>query len=138
MINPELVGRLRWHAGFRDYEEGGASIAACTWSSGADRPSDLDAAVHDVVETLGRLNLELNGPVPSECKGLSDLPRDLVYAIAEIDRMLRSYGVGVSDGARRAQAAKATWLIETAWRAVLAGDIDDLRQHLAEESVTRG
>lgn len=64
--------------------------------------------------------------------------RDLVYAIAEIDRMLRSYGVGVSDGARRAQAAKATWRIETAWRAVLAGDIDDLRQHLAEESATRG
>jgi hypothetical protein len=30
----------------------------------ADRPSDLEAAVHDVVETLGRLNLELNGPVP--------------------------------------------------------------------------
>jgi hypothetical protein len=31
----------------------------------------------------------------------------------------------------------AAWAIETSWRAVLAGDIDDLQQHVAEERAAR-
>ncbi len=33
--------------------------------------------------------------------------------------------------------ADAAWSVETAWRAILAGDIDDLGEHLSDEMLMR-
>jgi hypothetical protein len=88
----------------------------------------LAEAVEDVLRTLERLNYELNGPVPSQ--GLDhteQLPRRLAYALAEIMRW-----VGDSSGNKTA-ASK----VEIAWNAVLAGDIDDLREHVQLELAAR-
>jgi hypothetical protein len=61
------------------------------------------------------------------------LPRSLIYAVTEILRMLRE--VSSSD---RPEAVRAESLITMAWSAILAGDIDDLRRHLADEERVRG
>jgi len=31
----------------------------------------------------------------------------------------------------------SAWMVETAWLAILAGDIDDLREHIALEDAVR-
>jgi hypothetical protein len=50
-----------------------------------------------------------------------------VYAITEIIRML-------DDDLRTTDAA---WAVETTWSAVLAGDFDDLAEHLRHEHPAR-
>jgi hypothetical protein len=46
----------------------------------------------------------------------------VAYSVAEVARMLRE-----------ASADREAWQVETGWLAVLAGDIDDVGQHVAEE-----
>jgi hypothetical protein len=61
----------------------------------------------------------------------------VVYAVAEITSLLRKHAP-FSTGTDATQGlARATWLVETAWLAVLAGDIDDLHAHLSEEEAMR-
>ena len=81
------------------------------------------------VDALQRLNVEMNGAVPSEVvRGDEPLiPARLVYAVAEVARMLRDHDL-----------ADHAWAIDTAWLAVLAGDIDDVAEHLALERRGRG
>jgi hypothetical protein len=66
-----------------------------------------------------------DGAIPSETPyGADQIPRTLAYAIAEIVRMLREQPTS--------SAAAST--VESAWAAIVAGDIDDLREHLKLES----
>lgn len=51
--------------------------------------------------------------------------------------MRREYAEASSDSEHVTAGARAAWLAETAWLAVLAGDIDDLHQHLVEEEGSR-
>jgi len=69
------------------------------------------------------LNVEINGDSPSESVGLAadDIPRAVAYAISEITSRLR-----VRDEA-------AASMVDVAWNAVLAGDIDDVRVHVQQE-----
>jgi hypothetical protein len=98
----------------------------------------LDEALADFIAVLGTLNNELNGPVPSGPAGppgarATVVPRDAAYAVAEVTRMLREYGERQSDAA----AVRAAWVVDTAWAAVLAGDIDDLEEHVSDEERAR-
>lgn len=93
----------------------------------------LADAVEDVIDALSELNFQSNGSVPSESLvGVDAFPRSLIYAITEILRMLRELS---SD---RPDAVRAESLIAMAWSAILAGDIDDLKRHLADEERARG
>jgi hypothetical protein len=79
------------------------------------------------------LNLELNGVRPSD--GLVDeegIPRSLAYAISEVIGMLRGCAERREGGEERRILERFAWRAETAWSAVLAGDIDDLHQHLED------
>ena len=121
------AGRLRRHAGLDDPEEGSPpTVAAVTANPSLD---ELDAAVSDFVDALEALNHELNGSEPSAAvSGKADaVAVETAYAVAEVARMLREAG-----------AAQEAWAVDTAWLAVLAGDTDDVRQHVAEEKATRG
>jgi hypothetical protein len=136
----QITDRLRWHAGLggEPAHAASVSIAECTVGDGCsgDRVSE---AVADVVAALGQLNRELNGLVPSETLGGSaEIPRDAAYAVAELIRMLRDAAQSSSATQARHDRADAAWSIETAWLAVLAGDIDDLHQHVAAERAMRG
>lgn len=96
-------------------------------------PDTFQAALYDLLEAMSHLNHELNGPVPSAVVGRgSDVPRSTILAVLEISRLLREH-----EG-RSPAVADAAWSVEVAWRAVLAGDIDDLGEHLRDERLMRG
>jgi hypothetical protein len=121
MTNP--VERLQLHAlGSAD----GTTVNGATASR--DRPQ-IEAATGDFIEALDEYNRSLNGRIPSA--GTGDAGEDVVsrgaaYAAVEASRMLRD--AGADDCARR---------VDIAWAAVLAGDIDDIRQHVALEDSAR-
>jgi len=85
-------------------------------------------AVAAFIDALQRLNLAINGSKPSETiADDKELPIHLVYAVAEVSRMLRAEGLD-----------DLAWDADTAWLAVLAGDIDDLQEHVAFERNAKG
>jgi hypothetical protein len=90
----------------------------------------METATADLVEALDDFNRVLNGPRPSSDlrdAGRSDaVPTRVAYSVAEACRMLREAG-----------AADCAWRVETAWLAVLAGDIHDIRQHVEWEQQAR-
>jgi hypothetical protein len=85
--------------------------------------------VDDFIAVLGRLNHELNGSTPSASTAGEEamVPSSVAYAVAEAIRMLREY-----------PDLRSVWRIETAWTAVLAGDIDDIEAHVNDEYRARG
>jgi len=117
--------RIRRHAGL-----GGPSLVPDTVSAATSdgNPADIDAAASDFVAALDDYNRDLNEPVPSSStkSGSASVPRDVAYAVGEVTRMLRESG-----------ADRSAWRVETAWLAVLAGDIDNLGDHLAAEEAAR-
>lgn len=135
-IDEQISRRLRWHAGLADEppSAAGPSVSSCIdWAGKVDQ--HIQAAAADFLEALSAFNFELNGPRPSDSTTGSDsVPRDVAYAVAEVVRILRGVaGTGTGPEA----ATEAAWTIETGWRAILAGDIDDIRQHVAEERRAR-
>jgi hypothetical protein len=113
---------IKRHAGIGDSATNNArTVSAATERGDAD---GIDAAAVDLVTALAEFNHELNGPSPSAETGApSDrVERQVVYAIAESLRML-----GEADAVQRAED------VESAWLAVLAGDIDDVAEHVAIE-----
>jgi hypothetical protein len=92
--------------------------------------AQMEAATADLIEALDGFNRVLNGPRPSS--GLRDacrtdvVPIRVAYSVGEAVRMLRESG-----------ATTCAWRIETAWLAVLAQDIDDVSNHVAEEEQAR-
>ena len=109
------------------------SISECT--SPESLLEGLDAAVDDFVQALSAFNRTLNGEVPSQSFDHADsVPAAAAYAVSEANRMLRDYR-GSAENVGRAEGA--AWAIETAWNAVLAGDIDDLAQHIRDAACGR-
>jgi hypothetical protein len=135
-LSTDTKDRLRWHAGLGAIPQTPAvSISECTASGGS---AGLDEGVADLLATLARLNHELNGETPSESSDSpGEISRDLVYAVAEITRLLRDASEERPGHADARTFTEAAWLIETAWAAVLAGDIDDLPQHINQERAAR-
>jgi hypothetical protein len=118
-VSSDTLGLLRWHAGLDGDPLDAASVSGSA-NSGLGVPASVDA----FVQVRERLNHELNGSRPSEDLGFAqgDVPRDAAYAVAEVTRMLRAVG-----------QAEAAAEIDVAWSGVLAGDIDDVVLHLAQE-----
>jgi hypothetical protein len=112
------------------------SISDCTGSQGS--ADGLGEALADLLAILARLNHELNGTTPSESTdSATEIPRDLAYAVAEITRLLRDASDKPPGSPDTAAFANVAWLSETAWAAVLAGDIDDLMEHVDLEQAAR-
>jgi hypothetical protein len=112
------------------------SIAECLSAGGSE--DELEHSLADLLAGLEALNHDLNGVVPSESPSAADtIPLDVVYAVTEVLAQLRAHANAATSG-RASALSRALWRAETAWRAVLAGDIDDLNEHLAEEETMRG
>jgi hypothetical protein len=134
-VSDELSQRLRWHAGLEEAPDAsGPSISSCIeWDGRVD--ANLERSVADFIAALSQLNVELNGKRPSQAGArATHISREVVYAVAEVVRLLRDVA---GQGDQSAVASDAAWSIETAWRAVLDGDIDDIDEHVAEESRAR-
>lgn len=82
--------------------------------------SGVEVAVADLVRILGVFNVALNRP---EDVGVRVLPTSLVYAVEECARLLRSAAWSTEEFALRC-----------AWSAVLAGDIEDIVEHVRLET----
>ena len=119
MVSPDTVRLLRWHAGLQDNALDPEAVSGATAAG-----QRVGEAVTGFLLVLEQVNRELNGPRPSERIGVGtdDVPRDVAYAVSEVTRMLRD-----------AEAHDAAGRVDTAWNAVLAGDIDDLAEHVALE-----
>ena len=119
MVSADTIRLLLWHAGLRDDAPDPGSVSGATPTG-----QGVGEAVTGFLLVLERVNRELNGPRPSERIGVSpdDVPRDVAYAVSEVTRMLRD--AEAQDAARR---------VDTAWNAVLAGDVDDLAEHVEGE-----
>lgn len=139
MVSAETTRWLLWHAGFesQEGEHHGLSVAACVGPTSVSR-QHVEKAVADLLDAMALLNTELNGRTPSEIIAPpGEIPLQVAYAVAEISSLLREQapdptGTDVTQG-----LARAAWLVETAWLAVLAGDIDDIPAHLVEEETMR-
>jgi hypothetical protein len=122
------IKRLRRHAGLGEQGDAqGPTVSAATW--GPICAEQLKAAVSDFIDALNALNHELNGPEPSAAASSKAdvVSTDAAYAVAEVARMLRDAG-----------AEEEAWAVDTGWLAVLAGDIDDVPEHVAHEAAARG
>lgn len=122
MVTSETLRLLRWHAGLD-----GDPLDPTSVSGAAAAHAGQTVAVATCLRVLDALNRELNGSVPST-SGTGDdaVPRSVVYAVAEIARMLRVSG-----------DEEGAWRVDTAWSAVLAGDIDDIPAHIDAEHRAR-
>ena len=140
MFSDTTFRRLRWHAGLEDMSAGDdvPSVSSCFRMEAVDT-SRLESALSDFVATLEVLNHELNGKVPSEHVSSEAplLPSTLVYAITEVIRLLRDSQAKAADENEQRTIGRAGWRAETAWSAVLAGDIDDIQEHLSREEAAR-
>lgn len=139
MITEATVERLCWHAGLqKGLGENVPSIAWSTWPRGR-AAKDLEEAVADCLNALATLNRELNGEPasPAAVHGAGDVPRKLAYAMIEIVRVIRDSQGQAQDQESRRALARAAWRIETAWSAVLAGDINDLLKHVEQEEAAQ-
>jgi hypothetical protein len=112
------VERLRRHA------FGTANGATVSEATATRNRSQIETATADFIEALDEYNRSLNGAVPSagvgDPAGEDAVSRRAAYAVAEAARMLRD--AGAADCASR---------VDIAWASVLAGDIDDIREHVA-------
>lgn len=128
MTEGDTSGWLLWHAGFAERQ--GATTPSVWEATKAGDSEALDAALDDLVAAFVALNRDLNGDAPSATVGPgSDVPRQAAVAVSEIGQLLRRQSGAV--------AARAVWIVDAAWDAVLAGDIDDLPEHLKLEEEAR-
>jgi hypothetical protein len=98
----------------------------------------LESAVEDILHCLEYLN-------DSNKKGIfkATVPTNLAYAISGIMwRGLQSVMQLISDGPRTATDLKAIlasiWKINNCWDSFLAGDIENLQDHMRLEASARG
>lgn len=137
MVTEATTSRLRWHAGLQEAAEHVPSIASSTWPRGRLQDG-LQEALIDCLRTLGSLNGELNNQArPGEVARAADVPRSVAYAVAEIVRVIRDSQHDAQDQHNAAVLGRAAWRIETAWSAILAGDVDDIERHVEEEEAAR-
>lgn len=139
MAASEAITRILWHAGLPFPSPGTelpqGSISTATWSL-----AGIDEAREDLLRTLERLNLELNGSVPSatgDSRKANDFPRQLVWAVEGILRQLEE-ALTKSDKAETKEHITATAeKVKFWWRCVLDGDIDDIGADWEDHLQTR-
>lgn len=139
MVSVDTTHRLRRHAGFGGTEDKLQPALSVSWCLGSKDVSSerLEIAMADLVEVVALLNLEVNGSTPSQFTHVvQDIPRDVAYAVAVIINQLRQHACCEAVEIKTI-LTNAAWVVETAWLAILAGDIDDLQTHLAEERAMR-
>lgn len=137
MVSQATVSRLRWHAGLEEHvTQDVPSVASSTWPRGQVQDG-LQKALTDCLRTMGSLNHEWNQQEPRVSVGAAEVPRRVAYAVTEIIRCIRECQRDARDERDAAVLGRAAWRIETAWSAVLAGDVDDIERHVEGEEAAR-
>ncbi len=138
MLAKDAINRLREHSGLpvpTPQLEGSAFIDRIQAFQKGSREADLEKAVADILECLQTLN-----SYSLSTSGNRDyvFNVDTVYAISGI--LLSAIEVSIMlcvTGKDCKELLIAAWKIGCAWDALLAGDIEDIHQHLACEMAAR-
>jgi hypothetical protein len=136
--------RLRNHANIpdpeADFPESASFLHLLSQADRTKEPRDFAAAYDDIVECFVVLNRSLNTARPSEHikDKASSLDRTLVYCVALIvNGGFEFYSRWAADGLFPAgylsDLQEALLCIGFAWNAVLAGDIDDIREDIQNQ-----
>jgi hypothetical protein len=130
MLTDPLTDSLRNHANLQNGDDS-RSILHALWLRGRGAShSDLGVLSDNVLDLLSELNTRWNTSNPEAVAGkVVTLDRQIVGSLAEI--LARGFAFSRSHP-DDLEAYKTFHRIETAWRAVLAGDIADLRRHIHE------
>lgn len=134
MIHLNTINKICYHAGIYESLDFKVSpIVDLLW-----KRQDLNEAVKDILNIFQMLNIELNSEVPSEdCVGEEHIPRRLVYAVGEILLITRLAAEKAATNDLRYEVMRAARQIEIGWLAVMAGDIDDIVEHIILEERAR-
>lgn len=126
----EAVEALKRHAvGSDDAEGPGLADSIWRFTHGGQVP-DLESLTSEVVSLIseiGRGRDWVAGSVPS----------GLAYSVAEILSLLAELAAGRSSNVILHNSSLAVWRVCTAWEALLAGDIDDIVEHVRLHLVAR-
>ena len=138
---------LRWHVGFDDSPAVGGKKSFIDNVQAIEKDQsdiDLDESTDEIIDCLESVNLYINGQIPSESIGYhqQQLPTLLVATLSEIEmlcldtllRVEQRKGIKVPSSV---MLRKTLWRIECAWNAILAGDIDNIREHVELEENAR-
>ena len=135
MSTMDATERLRYHAGYLG--ETCFDVPSLDYALFNKKP--IDDALADVIATLNTLNIEINGPIPSETIETSPalFPRQLVGAVTEIVRRVREEAVAADNAETKRELLRIAWRLDCAWSAILDGDIDDLEEHVDGQESAR-
>ena len=134
----EIVNRLREHSGLpvsSQQLQGSAFVDNVQAIKRSGTESGLEASVTDIIECLQGLNRVIQSASEDRNKVIN---QEVVYAVSGI--MLLAIELSVAQakaGKNCSSLLTAAWRIACAWDALLAGDIDDIHQHLMYESSAR-
>lgn len=133
----EIISNIQWHAGLV------SRMSPCNMRplsmviADASDCEAIEQSWFDLLDTLVNLNITLNGEFPSEFESKQDvIPRNLAYSIAELIQTFDAAIINSPEAISKC-VEQVRWRISVCWSAVLAGDIDDIIQHLKWESETR-
>jgi hypothetical protein len=138
----QALQRLCYHANITEAEgEGWSSFGRALFEAKPrSKVPDLREQTTDIIACLEVVNRHLYGETPSAFVGTSEHYIDprLAYAVSAIisdgiEQVLTLAGSPAADLAAVLALAKDVWRVSCAWEAVLAGDIDSLSKHVAEE-----
>jgi hypothetical protein len=134
----EIANRLKEHSGLSvpaPELEGSTFADKVRAVERGEQPSGLEEAVMDVIECLQRLN-QSNQNAP---KARGDiLSVQVVYAISGMTLLAFQVARKLCKTEKSCtEVLKAGWQIACAWDAVVAGDIEDLHEHLRYEAAGR-
>jgi hypothetical protein len=87
--------------------------------------SQISGALQDLVSETGRWAHD-------------GIPLDISYAVSEILTTALALVLTQKSASVRESLGSFAWRVACAWEAMLAGDIDDIAEHVANETLARG
>ena len=132
MTAADAVTTLREHAGGTS-DASGPGFADMAWRFRQQRePLALAEPWRDICEALQALASKAGAWAQS------GVPIEVAYPIAEILTSAVQLAVTEDDSAIAQPLVGFAWRVASGWEAVLAGDAEDINEHVTNEAVARG
>jgi hypothetical protein len=137
------LSRLKQHSGLpmAGGEVPKDTLAEFVFQATRDGPHpDLGTITEDIIGCLDTLNRQVNQHF-EDTAHRQEIPSSLVYAASGMVLMCLEKALAFRRAADKAVLADdllmAAWRIQCAWDALVAGDIEDLREHVKLEEEAR-
>jgi hypothetical protein len=130
----DIIVQLRTHAEGTSDANDATILADFIWMFEHGNPvTDTGIIWKKIINEFERLNCELHR-LPTNY----DLPGQLIYAVSGLMSQCLDYvAFKKKNPVMREQLLKLCWKIAVAWDAVLAGDIDNISEHVELEETCR-